>query len=104
MCAALAWLAGAVPAAANEAVADEPAAAPQRPRIGLVLGGGGAKGAAHVGVLDVLEEMRIPVDCVVGTSMGALVGGAYASGLDADELDRAIRTISCSAIPKRVIS
>jgi NTE family protein len=92
-CAALAWLAGAVPAAANEAAATAPAAQ-QRPRIGLVLGGGGAKGAAHVGVLDVLDEMRIPVDCVVGTSMGALVGGAYASGLDAEELDTAIRSIS----------
>ena len=99
MCAALAWLAGAAPAAANEpaataAPAIEPAAAQPRPRIGLVLGGGGAKGAAHVGVLAVLDEMRIPVDCVVGTSMGALVGGAYASGLDADELDTAIRSIS----------
>ena len=58
-----------------------------RPRIGLVLGGGGAKGAAHVGVLDVLDELRIPVDCIVGTSMGALVGGTYASGLSADELE-----------------
>ncbi|MBL8515570.1 MAG: patatin-like phospholipase family protein [Betaproteobacteria bacterium] len=52
----------------------------KRPRIGLALGGGGARGAAHIGVLEVLEEMRIPVDCVVGTSMGALVGGAYAAG------------------------
>ena len=69
---------------------------PARPRIGLVLGGGGAKGAAHVGVLGVLDELRVPVDCVVGTSMGALVGGAYASGLDATELDRTIRTISWS--------
>ena len=50
-----------------------------RPRIGLVLGGGGAKGAAHVGVITLLEDMRIPVDCVIGTSMGALVGGTYAA-------------------------
>ncbi len=64
-----------------------------RPRIGLVLGGGGAKGAAHVGVLSVLEELRIPVDCVVGTSMGALVGGIYASGVDAAALERAIGEI-----------
>ena len=42
----------------------------QRPRVGLVLGGGGARGGAHLGVLEVLEEMRIPVDCVAGTSMG----------------------------------
>ena len=52
-----------------------------RPRVGLVLGGGGARGAAHIGVLEVLEEMRVPVDCVAGTSMGALIAGAYASGL-----------------------
>jgi NTE family protein len=46
-----------------------------------VLGGGGARGAAHIGVLEVLEKMRIPVDCVAGTSMGALVAGAYAAGM-----------------------
>lgn len=65
-----------------------------RPRIGLVLGGGGAKGAAHVGVLGVLEELRIPIDCIVGTSMGALVGGTFASGMDAKELEHAVRSIS----------
>ena len=52
-----------------------------RPKVGLVLGGGGARGAAHIGVLEVLEELRVPVDCVAGTSMGALVAGAYAAGL-----------------------
>lgn len=52
-----------------------------RPTVGLVLGGGGARGAAHIGVLEVLEEMRVPVDCLAGTSMGALVAGAFASGL-----------------------
>ena len=52
-----------------------------RPRVGLVLGGGGARGAAHVGVLEVLEQMRVPVDCIAGTSMGALVAGAYAAGM-----------------------
>ncbi|MDD2743587.1 MAG: patatin-like phospholipase family protein [Rhodocyclaceae bacterium] len=52
-----------------------------RPRIGLVLGGGGARGAAHIGVLEVLEKLHIPVDCVAGTSMGALVAGAYAAGM-----------------------
>jgi NTE family protein len=67
-----------------------------RPRIGLVLGGGGAKGAAHVGVLTMLEDMRIPVDCVVGTSMGALVGGTYAAGMTAEEVEKAIRAISWS--------
>src|SRR5574343_43032 len=54
------------------------ALADTRPRIGLVLGGGGARGAAHIGVLEVLLEHRIPVDSVAGTSMGALVGGMYA--------------------------
>ncbi|PKO90728.1 MAG: patatin [Betaproteobacteria bacterium HGW-Betaproteobacteria-10] len=54
---------------------------PTRPRIGLVLGGGGARGAAHIGVLEVLEKMRVPIDCVAGTSMGALVAGAYAAGM-----------------------
>ncbi len=55
-----------------------------RPRVGLVLAGGGAKGGAHVGVLKVLEEMHVPVDCIAGTSMGALVGGGYASGINAE--------------------
>jgi NTE family protein len=54
---------------------------PARPRVGLVLGGGGARGAAHIGVLEVLERLRVPVDCVAGTSMGGLVAGAYAAGL-----------------------
>ncbi len=53
---------------------------PASPRIGLVLSGGGARGAAHVGVLQVLEELRVPVHCVVGTSMGSIVGGLYAYG------------------------
>ncbi len=75
-----------LPAPAAEA-ADEPAVA-QRPRIGLVLGGGGARGAAHVGVLKVLEELRIPVDYVAGTSVGSIVGGFYASGMSAQEIER----------------
>jgi NTE family protein len=57
-----------------------------RPRIGLVLGGGGARGAAHVGVLEVLQQLRVPVDCVAGTSMGALVAGAFASGMTPAEM------------------
>src|SRR3982751_3676363 len=58
-----------------------------RPRVGLVLAGGGAKGGAHVGVLKVLEELHVPVDCIAGTSMGALIGGGYASGIPAKELE-----------------
>ncbi|MCB1037895.1 MAG: patatin-like phospholipase family protein, partial [Acidobacteria bacterium] len=61
--------------ASSAAGGQEPAEAEtgQRPRIGLVLSGGGALGSAHVGVLQVLEELRIPVDYVAGTSMGAIV-------------------------------
>jgi NTE family protein len=62
------------------------AAESARPRIGLVLGGGGARGAAHIGVLEVLEKLRVPVDCVAGTSMGALVSGAYVAGLSPGEM------------------
>ncbi len=58
----------------------------QRPKIGLVLSGGGARGAAHLGVLKVLEENRVPIDAIAGTSFGALVGGLYAAGYSADEL------------------
>ncbi len=64
----------------------------RQPRVGLVLGGGGARGVAHIGVLKVLEEMRIPISCISGTSMGALVGGLYAAGVPADEMiDRLAR-------------
>lgn len=63
---------------------------PHRPRIALVLSGGGARGYAHIGVLKTLESLRVPVDMVVGTSMGAVVGGLYASGLPAEELERRV--------------
>jgi NTE family protein len=69
------------------------AAAGPRPRIGLVLGGGGAKGAAHVGVLQVLDELRVPIDCVAGTSMGALVGATFAAGSAPAEIERAVLAI-----------
>ena len=76
---------------AETALAVDDSTTPRRPRIGLVLGGGGARGGAHVGVLKVLEEMRIPVDYVVGTSMGSIVGGLYASGMSAEDIERAMR-------------
>ena len=66
---------------------------PKRPKIGVVFGGGGAKGAAHIGVLKVLEEQKIPVDYIAGTSMGAIVGALYASGLSAAELEKVITSI-----------
>ncbi|WPL18795.1 NTE family protein RssA [Thiorhodovibrio winogradskyi] len=62
----------------------------KHPRIGLVLAGGGAKGAAHIGVLKVLEDLRIPIHAIAGTSMGSLVGGGYAAGLSAQELENRV--------------
>jgi NTE family protein len=78
----------------GSAQAADAASPVQRPRVGLVLAGGGAKGGAHVGVLKVLEEMHIPVDCIAGTSMGALVGGGYASGIPAAQLEEFLKAIN----------
>jgi NTE family protein len=64
-----------------------------RPCVALVLAGGGARGAAHVGVLEVMEELRVPVDFIVGTSMGAIVGGMYASGYSPAELREKLEEI-----------
>lgn len=71
-----------------------PAAAPEaplhRPKIGLALGGGGARGLAHIGVLKVLEELRVPIDYIAGTSSGAIIGGMYAAGLSPDQIEMRI--------------
>ena len=64
-----------------------------RPTVALVLCGGGAKGTAHVGVIKRLEELKIPVDLVLGTSMGGLVGALYSLGYNADQLDTLVRSI-----------
>ncbi len=73
--------------------ADEaPAHSASRPRICLVLSGGGARGMAHIGVLKVLEDLKIPIDCIAGTSMGAVVGGLYASGMTAEQIDATMRS------------
>jgi NTE family protein len=64
-----------------------------RPRIGLVLSGGGARGAAHIGVLKVIEENHIPIDAIAGTSMGAVVGGLYASGLSVADIERIMTSV-----------
>lgn len=69
-----------------------------RARIGLVLSGGGARGLAHVGVLEVLERERIPVDAIAGTSMGAIIGGLYASGMGAEEMRRELGAIDWGAM------
>jgi NTE family protein len=67
--------------------------APGRPRIGLVLGGGGARGIAHVGVLKMLQELRVPVDCIAGTSMGSIIGGLYASGMTPEQMTETVQHI-----------
>lgn len=81
----------AVPPALAEA--EKERAPPERPRIGLVLGGGGARGSAHVGVLKVLEKLRVPIDYVSGNSMGAIVGGLYASGMPPEQIERELRAM-----------
>lgn len=89
---------------------DAPVAqAAESPRIGLVLGGGGARGFAHVGVLQVLEENRIPVHAVAGTSMGAVVGSLYAQGKTSAELTQITQeipwiTIFNDSIPRERLS
>ena len=59
----------------------------ERPKVGVVLMGGGAKGFAHIGALKVIEEAGIPIDYIAGTSMGAIVGGLYSIGYDSHDLD-----------------
>jgi NTE family protein len=63
------------------------------PKTCLVLGGGGARGAAHIGVLKILEREHVPIDCITGTSMGAIVGGLYAAGYKADEIEAVLQGI-----------
>lgn len=94
---AIAWLgvtlAGVAPAAPVASDVPEvpacrarPVLPEGRPRIGLVLGGGGARGIAHLSVLRTLEALQVPIDCISGTSMGSLVGALYASGMSVDEM------------------
>jgi NTE family protein len=64
-----------------------------RPTVGVAFGGGSARGIAHVGVIRWLEEHRIPIDVAAGTSMGGLVGGAFAGGMDARELQAFITAL-----------
>ncbi|TCW79739.1 patatin [Burkholderia sp. SRS-46] len=69
-----------------------------RPSVGLVLSGGGARGYAHLGVLKVLEENHIPVDCIAGTSMGAVVGGLYASGMAAADMQKRLSEVNLADV------
>lgn len=80
-------------AAPLPAPAPFPSQSPSHPRICLVLSGGGARGMAHIGVLKVLEKLGVPIDCIAGTSMGAVVGGLYASGMSAAEIDATMRSV-----------
>ncbi|MEO8309289.1 MAG: patatin-like phospholipase family protein [Pseudomonadota bacterium] len=97
MLASLCWtcmlLALTLPAVAQDVARAGATDVAIRPRIGLVLSGGGARGAAHVGVLKVLEQMHIPIDAIAGTSMGAVVGGLYASGMSAAEIERQFASV-----------
>lgn len=70
----------------------------KRPKVGVVLSGGGAKGSAHIGALKVIEEMGIPVDFVAGTSMGSIIGGLYCMGYTPDEMDSLISSVDWSVI------
>lgn len=79
----------------------------ERPKVALVLSGGGARGAAHIGVIRLIEEMHIPIDIVTGTSMGAIVGGLYAVGYTADEMDSLLMTrdwkiLLSNGVPRRM--
>lgn len=87
-----------LPPALAQTPAPPEAAAQARPRIGLVLSGGGARGLAHLGVLRALRELRVPVDLVVGTSMGAVIGGAYAAGRSVEEIEEIVRSADWATI------
>lgn len=91
----LALLLALAPAATARASCGEPGS---RPRLGLVLSGGGARGIAHVGVLKALEEQGVRPDCIAGTSMGALVGALYASGHSAARIETIVRSVDWQRI------
>jgi NTE family protein len=79
------------------AQAPQPEPAP-RPKVGLVLSGGGARGLSHIGVLKVMRELRVPVDFIVATSMGSIVGGAYAAGRTPEEMEELVRNTDWARI------
>ena len=83
---------------------ESPAPRKERPKVGLVLSGGGAKGMAHIGALKIIEEAGIPVDIVVGTSIGSIIGGIYALGYDAAEMDSLVRSQDWNLLMKDQVS
>ncbi len=98
-----------IPPPAATATPNVPAAAARRPRIGLVLSGGGARGITHIGVLKVLEELRVPVDYIAATSMGSIVGGLYASAVSPAEMQRIVTSVDWTTLfsdspPRRELS
>ena len=84
----LSYLQSALKRVREFAYAQPERARPQRPRVGLALAGGFARGIAHIGVLKVLQENRIPIDCIAGTSVGALIAASYASGVPLEQMER----------------
>ncbi|HSP92598.1 MAG TPA: patatin-like phospholipase family protein, partial [Vicinamibacterales bacterium] len=88
----------AAPASAQIPVDATQKEQPQRPRIGLALGGGGARGFAHIGVLQWLDEHRVPVDVIGGTSMGGLVGAAFATGMAPHEIRNLIDEVDWASV------
>jgi NTE family protein len=76
----------------------------KRPVVGLALGGGMARGCAHIGVLRELEKHDIPIDLIAGTSVGSLIGGAYAAGLSPDQIEKMALTISWNDLGRVTIS
>jgi len=93
----------ALPGAAQAKACRAEGSDPTRPSIGLVLSGGGARGYAHLGVLEVLEKNHIPVDCIAAASMGAVVGGLYASGLDTQDMRHRLENVNLADVAFDVV-
>jgi len=98
LCSVLTLFACVASGARAQPVDEQPQPEHERPRVGLVLGGGGARGAAHVGVLKELERQRIPIDVIAGTSMGAIVGGLYASGTSVAALEELVGSLDWAGV------
>ena len=91
-------LALAVLSSSGSAAPQTPPAEPSRPRLALALSGGGARGIAHIGALRALEEAGVPVDAIAANSMGAIVGGIYATGRSASELEQIVRSLDWASL------